>query len=63
MYQVGLCFQAGFFDLMGERVGRDRHLRYSHELSFIPWNVRCEVGHEMRLVDLPEPVAVRRERL
>ena len=63
MYQVGLCFQAGFFDLMRERVGRDRYLRYSHELSFIPWNIRCKVGHEMRLVDPPEPVAVRCERL
>src|SRR5271155_2780521 len=59
----GLVLPGGVFDLMGERVGRDRHLRYSHELSFIPWNVRCEVGHEMRLVDPPEPVAVGCERL
>src|SRR5271155_5423287 len=58
-----LVLPGGVFDLMGERVGRDRHLRYSHELSFIPWNVRCEVGHEMRLVDPPEPVAVGCERL
>src|SRR5271163_387600 len=59
----GLMLPGGIFDLMGERVGRNRHLRYSHELSFIPWNVRCEVGHEMRLVDPPESVAVRRKRL
>src|SRR5579862_1428803 len=47
---------------MRERVGRDRHLRYSHELRLIPWNVRCEVSREMRLVYPPEPVAVRFER-
>src|SRR5580698_7794537 len=49
-------------DLMGERVGRNRHLRYSHELRLIPWNVCCEVSHEMRLVYPPETVAVRFER-
>src|ERR1700722_4749488 len=47
---------------MCERVGRDRHLRYSHELRLIPWNIRREVSHEMRLVYPPEPVAVRFER-
>src|SRR5271168_1585738 len=59
----GLVLPGGICDLMGERVGRDRHLRYSHELRLIPWDVRCEVSYEMRLVDPPEPVAVRRERL
>src|ERR1700722_12996473 len=48
---------------MGERVGRDRHLRYSHELCLIPRNVRREVSREMRLVNPPKPVAVRLERL
>src|SRR5579862_4704403 len=48
---------------MGERVSRNRHLCYSHELCLIPWDVRCEVGHEMRLVYPPKPIAVRRERL
>src|SRR5271170_1348189 len=48
---------------MGERVSRNWHLRYSHELRLIPWDVRCEVGREMRLVYPPKPVAVRCERL
>src|SRR6202034_2708449 len=48
---------------MGERVSRNWHLRYSHELRLIPWDVRREVGHEMRLVYPPKPVAVRCERL
>src|ERR1700733_14491948 len=48
--------------LMRERVGGDRHLRDSHELRLIPWNVRREVSREMRLVYPPEPVAVRFER-
>src|SRR3984885_6244761 len=48
---------------MGERVSRNRHLCYSHELRLIPWDVSCEVSHEMRLVDPPKPVAVGVERL
>src|SRR5271170_5715986 len=48
---------------MGERVGRDRHLRDSHELRLIPWNVGGEVSGEMRLVNPPKPVTVRCERL
>src|SRR5271163_720319 len=59
----GFVLPGGVFDLMGERVGRDRHLRYSHELRLIPWDVRCEVGREMRLVYPPKPIAVRFERL
>jgi hypothetical protein len=38
-------------------------LRYSHELRLIPWNVCCEVGDEVRLVNPPKPVAVRFECL
>src|SRR5271170_938154 len=48
---------------MGERVSRNWHLRYSHELRLIPRDVGCEVGREMRLVYPPKPVAVRFERL
>src|SRR5580658_7701501 len=48
----------GILDLMGECVSRNRHLCYSHELRLIPWDVRGEVSHEMRLVDPPKPVAV-----
>src|ERR1700742_2237208 len=48
---------------MGKRVSRNRHLCYSHELRLIPWDVSCEVSHEMRLVDPPKPVAVGVERL
>src|SRR5579859_6275160 len=59
----GLVLPGRVRHLMGERVGRDRHLRYSHELRFIPRNVRCEVSREMRLVYPPKPVAVRFERL
>src|ERR1700722_790536 len=58
-----LVLPGGIRNLMGERVGRDRHLRYSHELRLIAWNVRCEVSHEMRLVYPPKPVAIRCERL
>src|SRR5277367_4783342 len=58
----GFVLPGWVLDLMGERVGRDRHLRYSHELRLISWNVRCEVSREMRLVYPPEPVAVRFER-
>src|SRR5260370_16069129 len=50
-------------NLMSERVGRDRHLRYRHELRLIPRDVRCEVGRKMRLFYPPKPVAVRLERL
>src|SRR5271155_4655451 len=58
-----LVLPGGILNLMGERVSRNRHLRYSHELRLIPWDVRCEVGREMRLVYPPKPVAVRCERL
>src|SRR6202035_3682887 len=50
-------------NLMGERVGRDRHLRYSHKLCLIPWDIRCEVSHKMLLVYPPVVVAVRFEGL
>jgi hypothetical protein len=53
-----LVLPGGILNLMGERVSRNRHLCYSHELCLIPWDVRCEVSHEMRLVDPPKPVAV-----
>src|SRR3984957_9800499 len=59
----GLVLPRGILYLMRERVGGDRHLCYCHELRFIPWNVRCEVGDEMGLVDSPKPIAVRFERL
>src|SRR5580658_7850001 len=59
----GLVLPGGIRNLMGERVGGDRHLRYSHELRLIPWNVRCKISHEMRLLYPPKPVAVRFERL
>src|SRR5271154_5957414 len=59
----GLVLPGGILDQMGERVSRNRHLCYSHELRLIPWDVRCEVGHEMRLVYPPKPVAVGIERL
>src|SRR6202023_1069241 len=59
----GLVLPRGILNLMGERVSRNRHLRYSHELRLIPWDVRCEVSHEMRLVYPPKPVAVRCESL
>src|SRR5271169_3451906 len=62
MYQVGLVFQAGR-DLVGERVGGDRHLRLSHEVGHGRWNVRREVGREMLLLYPPVAVAVRLERL
>ena len=58
-----LMLPGGILNLVGEGVGRDRDLRYSHELRLIPWNVRCKVGDEMRLVNPPEPVAVRCECL
>jgi hypothetical protein len=41
----------------------DRHLRYSHECRLLRWNVRCEIGCEMRLVYPPVVIAVRLERL
>src|SRR5580658_1136858 len=59
----GLVLPGGFRNRMSERVGRDWHLRYSHELRLIPRDVRCEVSHEVRLVYPPKPVAVRFERL
>src|SRR5271156_1223392 len=59
----GLVLPSWILNLVGERVGRDRHLRYSHELRLLPWDVRCEIGGEMRLVNPPKPVAVWRERL
>src|SRR5580693_2907268 len=59
----GLVLPRGIRNLMGERVSGDRHLRYSHECSLLRWNVRCEVGREMRLVYPPVVIAVRLERL
>src|ERR1700730_4971543 len=59
----GLVLPRGIRNLMGERVGGDRHLRYSHERRLLRWNVRCEVGSEMHLVYPPIVVAVRFERL
>src|SRR6202166_1771460 len=59
----GLVLPRGIRSLMGERVGGDRHLRYSHERRLLRWNVRCEVGREMLLVYPPVAVAVRLERL
>src|ERR1700685_3882925 len=59
----GLVLPRGVLYLMCERVGGDRHLRYCHELSFIPWNVRCGVGDEVGLVDPPKSIAVRFKRL
>src|SRR3984893_7055363 len=59
----GLVLPRGIRNLMGERVGGDRHLRYSHECRLLWWNVRCEVGREMRLVYPPVIIAVRLERL
>src|SRR5580692_11916679 len=58
----GLVLPGGLRNRMSERVGRDWHLRYSHELRLIPRDVRCEVSHEVRLVYPPKPVAVRFER-
>jgi hypothetical protein len=43
MYQVGLLFQAGDRDLVGERVGGNRHLRHSLERRLILRNVRCDI--------------------
>src|SRR5271170_2782809 len=56
-----LVLPGGILNLMGERVSRNRYLGYGHELRLIPWDVRCEVGHEMRLIYPPKPVAVRFE--
>src|SRR5271169_3436906 len=58
-----LRLPGGIRNLMGERVGGDRHLRYSHECRLLRWNVCREVGREMRLVYPPVAVAVRLERL
>src|ERR1700675_2374001 len=58
----GLGLPGGRRDLMRERVGRDRHLRYSHELRLFLRNVRCEVGREMLRIYPPIAVAVRLER-
>src|ERR1700692_1180687 len=59
----GLVLPGGIGHLMGERVGGDRHLRYSHERRLLRWNVGCEVGREMLLVYTPVAVAVWLERL
>src|SRR5271156_5532353 len=58
-----LVFPGRIRNLVGERVGRDRHLRDSHKLRLLPWNVCCKVGREMRLVYPPVAIGVRRERL
>jgi len=50
-------------DLVGESVGGDRHLRYSHKAGHGRRNVRREVGGEMRLIYPPVAVAVWLERL
>src|SRR6201982_3074286 len=66
MYQVGFDFQAGLVPLWWNElasVGRDRHLRYSHEVRLGGGNIRCEVGREMRVVYPPVPVAIRLECL
>src|ERR1700722_14744934 len=55
----GLVLPRRIRNLMGERVGGDRHLRYSHECRLLRWNVRCEVGREMLLFYPPVVVAVR----
>src|ERR1700730_14846600 len=34
----GLVLPGGILNLMGERVSRNRHLRYRHELRLIPWD-------------------------
>ena len=48
MYQVGLCFQAGFVTLWVNASVEISTCDSSHELRLIPtWNVRCEVGSEM----------------
>src|SRR5579862_4142528 len=54
----GLVLPCGILNLMGERVGGNRHLRYSHKLCLIPWDVRCEVSHKMLLFYPPVVVAV-----
>src|SRR5277367_1020637 len=59
----GLVLPGGALNRVSERIGRDRHLRYSHELSRFFRNVRCEVGREIFLFYPPVAVAVRRERL
>src|SRR5580658_9525533 len=59
----GLVLPGGIRNLVGERVGGDRHLRYSHELRLIPWNVCREVCRELVLFYPPKPVAVRFECL
>src|SRR6202023_2369802 len=59
----GLVLPRGIRNLVGERVGGDWHLRYSHECCLLRRNVRCEVGREMRLVYPPVAIAVRLERL
>src|SRR5277367_6980350 len=48
----GLGLPGGLRNLMGERVGGNRHLRDSHEPRLLRWNVRCEVGSEL-LLDYP----------
>src|SRR5580693_10139954 len=54
----GLGLPCGLRDLVGKRVGRDRHLRYSHKLCLIPWDIRSEVSHKMFLFYPPVVVAV-----
>src|ERR1700724_1580273 len=54
----GLGLPGGIRDLVGERVGGDRHLRYSHEVGHRRRDVRREVGREMRLVYPPVAIAV-----
>src|SRR4029077_11299016 len=55
----GLGLPGGRLNLVGERVGGDRHLRHSHEPRLLRRNVRCEVGREMVLFYPPVVVAVR----
>src|SRR3984957_20004749 len=56
-----LVLPSGIRDLMGERVGGNRHLRDSHEVSLGRGNIRCEVGNEMLLLYPPVPIAIRLE--
>src|ERR1700733_12553356 len=54
----GLGFPRGICDLVGERVGGDRHLRHGHKGGLVRWNVRREVRREVSLFDPPVTIAV-----
>ena len=59
----GLVLPGGVRNLMGKRVGGDRHLRYSHVVGLGWGNIRREVSREMVLFYPPVPVAIRLECL